>query len=926
MARIWTVLGFLGAAAAILIVILSLVVDSSPGGRGSSGRHIGLGPSSATQHPDPLASSGRQPLRFEENQGQFDQRARFVARGPGYKVFLDGASVTLTLNTAQSTARSIGVAASGLRPSVSQPSRVIRLRFADASSNGSVLGEQLLTGVSNYLIGNDPSHWRYNVPSFASVRYRGTYEGIDVVFHGSEGRLEYDFAIQPGGDADRIRLVFDGIDDLHVDEQGALHLVLGSDEIIQPVPDVFQTDATNQPRRIRGTYVALSKSEVGIRVDGRDDQQPMLIDPVLIYSTYLGGSGANGDLAYGVAVDSAGSAYLTGITDSSDFPTTGPLQGTFTGGSANNAFVTKFDRSGASLVYSTYLGGTNGQNGGQGDFGRAIAVDSVGAVYVGGNTQSTDFPITSSAVKSVNASQISGFVSKLDPTGQTLVYSTFVGGSAVDVVTGVSVDDGGAIYVAGVSESADLPLVNSLYSNAPGPSDRTGLFQVIDPSKTGSAGLLVSSYLQATVDALSLDGMERVYLCGTALTHQTVINGVDAGLSEIGGAFIARLNPKATGFDYMRSIGEAGQAEDEATSLAIDRSGAVYIAGNTNDLSFPTTANAFQATNPSNTGTAGDNNEAFVAKLSSDGTTWEYASYLGGSMQTSATGIVVNPGCDAGCSASVVGFTGSSDFPSVQAIAAWGSFQSAGSAYISEFNSDASVLNFSTAFFISPNAIAADPTGNSHIAGGEYGPPVVTLNPFQSRSHGGNAALAKLGVVAPPPTLSSISPQTGDVTGGTAISLSGGYLGSLSTVSIGGVVATNIVLVSATELTAVTGAHAAGAVDVVVTNGDGQMAKLAGGFTYTAVVADAGVDAGSDAGPLPDAGPPDAGVPDAGNPPDAGLPDAGLDGGVVAPKSGGCGCQSSAAPESTANLVLLIAFVAALRFRRARSCSASTRQ
>lgn len=388
-----------------------------------------------------------------------------------------------------------------------------------------------------------------------------------------------------------------------------------------------------------------------------------------------------------------------------------------------------------------------------------------------------------------------------------------------------------------------------------------------------------------------------------------------------------RLTDAGTSIDYSRTIAESpGGSNDEATALAIDLSGAAYIAGHTNDLVFPTTPDVVQPSNPHNGEAQGDDLEAFVAKLSADGTTWEYATYLGGSEDTQATGIAVDPSCASQCGVTVVGNTRSTDFPTAEPVAAWGDFSNGGE-FLAQLDATATTLTFSTPMFIELAAVAEDSMGNVYAAG-ESGQQMVLLNPFQAVSKsGGSAALAKIGASAPGPTITSVTPSSGTTLGGTSIVVTGGYFGTGTTIRLGGVSATGVQLLSATQLSAITGPGAAGAVYVTVTNLDLQNATLPDGFTYVAPEADDGGDGGVDAGDAGDAGTdggPDAGdggqmkadsgPPDSGPVEDAGRPDAGSE----APSSG-CSCGGGGSPGSLLLLAAGLVGGVASRRRRGRS-------
>ena len=322
------------------------------------------------------------PLSFEANQGQTDSRVAFLARGAGFTLFLTPEEAVLSFverSARQSLREQLGFAGSG--------GAGVRMRVVGADPAARIVGQQQRDGVANYFIGNDPGAWQTGVPTFASVRYAGVYPGIDLVYYGNEGRLEYDFIVAPGADPRTIALDFAGAESLVIDRRGDLVLGVGGSEIRQHKPVVYQT--INGARQgIRGEYVMTGEREVGFALGDYDTSLPLVIDPILVYSTYLGGSGNDDSSSTNTTVDGAGNAYVLGVTGSTDFPTAGlPFQVAFAGGGLD-LFVAKLDPSGSALVYSTFLGGDGL------DFGIAIAIDAAGNAYLTGQTRSADFPTT----------------------------------------------------------------------------------------------------------------------------------------------------------------------------------------------------------------------------------------------------------------------------------------------------------------------------------------------------------------------------------------------------------------------------------------------------------------------------------------------------------------------------------------------------
>ena len=346
---------------------------------------------------------GRLPLSFEKNEGQTDPRVEFLSRGPGRTLFLSASGeAVLALS---GTASAVGVTPDtrgpvrGARRGASFPNivakretprdtgAVLRLKLIGARRKARAEGREKLPGRVNYLRGNDPSQWRAGISTYARVAYENIYPGVDLVYYGNQRQLEYDFIVRPGVDPRVIALEAEGADRLEVDQRGDLVLHVGNRQVRQQKPVVYQV-VQGVRHELDGRYELQGSGRVTFQLGAYDPTLALVIDPVLVYSTYLGG--ANDDVGQGIAVDAAGEAYVTGFTFSSDFPTTPGAYDAIPGGGAD-VFVTKLDTAGATLVYSTFLGGAND------DVGLGIAVDAEGLAYVTGSTSSSDFPVTAGA-------------------------------------------------------------------------------------------------------------------------------------------------------------------------------------------------------------------------------------------------------------------------------------------------------------------------------------------------------------------------------------------------------------------------------------------------------------------------------------------------------------------------------------------------
>ena len=342
-----------------------------------------------SSHVRLLERYGQLPLSFEVNQGQTDERAKFLAHGRGYTLFLTRNEAVLVMRKAlPKDVQALRESAAGIAQGA--PSGMVRVRLRGGHDDVKVRGEQELIGKTNYFVGNDPSKWRTNVPTYARVRYESVYRGVDLIYYGHQGDLESDFIVAPGTDPRVIRLEMAGAEEVRINGQGDLEFRTAGGEAVLSKPVAYQrnlgkTGPTGQHTGhvIPARYVMKGKRVVGFELGEYDETRPLIIDPVLVYSTYLGGNGTGEGT--GIAVDATGSAYLTGGTNSTNFPTQDPLAGTLAGGF--DAFVAKLNAAGNALVYSTYLGGSNE------DSGQGIAVDAAGNAYVTGNTKSTNFPV-----------------------------------------------------------------------------------------------------------------------------------------------------------------------------------------------------------------------------------------------------------------------------------------------------------------------------------------------------------------------------------------------------------------------------------------------------------------------------------------------------------------------------------------------------
>jgi hypothetical protein len=598
---------------------------------------------------------GKLPLRFEANEGQTDGRVKFLARGSGFSLFLTEREAVLSLRRASGDMTTTDV---------------VRMGLNGALVSAEPEGLERQSGIVNYMVGNDRSRWHTDVPNYGRVRYAGVYPGVDLVYYGNGQRLEYDFQVSAGADAGAIRLRFDGARRLRLDVDGNLEIVAANGSIAFHAPVVYQWIGGRR-RAVEGRFELLAGNSVGFSLGTYDRSLPLTIDPTLVYSTYLGGS--NSDTISGIALDSSGNAYLTGTTISTDFPVTPGAYQTTDKDADSSVFVTKLNSSGSALIYSTFLSGTGGASGG--DSGQSIAVDSAGDAYVTGYTYSSNFPVTSGAYQTTNkgaaASGTNSFVTKLNPTGTGLLYSTYLGGSVGDDATSIAIDSSGDAYVAGVAFSANYPVTTGVYQTTnKGAADYDGTAFVTKLNPTGTA-LVYSTFVGGSADyeaqaivRVAVNSAGDAYLFGdvgstdfpvTSGAYQATNKGIAKGGSNL---TLTELNSTATKLIYSTFLGGsgAGYRWDASNGLALDSAGNAYLTGTTYEANFPVTTGAFQTTNKAAAGTLPT---CFVTKMNPTGTALVYSTFLGGSGADRAVGIAVDSAGDA----YITGSAGSTDFP-----------------------------------------------------------------------------------------------------------------------------------------------------------------------------------------------------------------------------------------------------------------------
>jgi hypothetical protein len=746
------------------------------------------------------------PLSFEQNVGQTDGQAQFISRGQGYTLFLSSNQAVFAFHsvtfpsTTRSDEKKLGKRFLVERSkNATRNTEIVRMKLLGANPSAQLTGLERMPSATNYIIGRDPSKWRTGVPLFAKVQSSEVFPGIDLVYYGNGRQLEYDFVVKPGADPAAISLGFDGATNTSIDASGNLALKTATGSMTLNKPILYQVIG-GQRKEVNGNYALRGANAAGINVTGYDKTQPLIIDPVLVYSTYLGGSGTDG--IDGIAVDSSGNTYVVGWTDSANFPIVGTSLTPAPNGT-QVAFVSKFNSTGTALIYSTFLGGSGGE------WGNGIALDSNGYVYVVGQTGSTNFPVTSNAFQTAlgtGASQ-NAFVSKLSADGQSLLYSTYLGGGSYDQGIGIAVDASQNAYVTGYTtsgEPAPFPTTADAFQTALNSTYGNGFISRIDTTQSGSSSLVYSTFLGGSgnwdqTNGIAVDANHNVYVGGmtsstdfplTPTAYQTVVNPTagTAFLTEIdtakpgstgliystviesatygasialdangkayvtGGEYVAKFDTTQSGAASLLYYTPVGGSSDAFTySVVVDPNGDAYVGGWTWSTDLPVTPDAIQST----LGSGGQN--SFVTALSPSGSTVLFGTYLGGNggADDFASGVAV----DQNYNIYVAGATQSSNFPTTS-----GAFQTSlagtSNGYVTKF----SALTVPVITSVSPTSAAggASVTIRGENFGSSQGASTVTF------ASGINAAVTSWTATSVVATVPS-----GAVTGNVVVTVSG---------------------------------------------------------------------------------------------------------------------------------------------------------
>lgn len=692
------------------------------------------------------------PLQFEINQGQVDAPVKFLARGSGYTLFLTPTESVMVLQQREAPTAKDPLAMTD--PTVlPEPApikqAVVRMKLAGANEAPEVAGMEQLPGIVNYFIGNDPKKWRTKIPTYAKVQYQEVYPGIDLAYYGNQGKLEYDFIVAPGADPNQIKLAFEGVSDITVAESGDLLLTTALGEVRLQKPIVYQLSDDGHKTLVAGNYMTLPDAprQVGIQLASYDRHKSLVIDPVLIYSSFIGGLGK--DVATDIAVDASGNAWVAGWSDQNLVlpPSAGtPYDSSYNGNA--DVFILKVSPAGTLLVW-TFLGGTSA------DFSPALALDGTGNVWVTGVARSP-FPTTPGSLQPVSAGSADAFVSKLDSTASTLLYSTFYGGLGIDHGLSIAVDASGTIvHIAGQTTTGDpsspgvLPGVtaSSIQPTFAGVVDgfvaklNIGLGQIEYATYLG--GSLRDSLLKVRVDAAGnahvVGSTFSTNFPGTATSSIPALASFQPNFSvgAFTDAFVAKLNPTGTQLIYSTYLG--GSRDESGTGLALDSVGNAVVSGNTGSsaslgpLTFPLAGTPFQSTF--------SNHDYYVTKINSSGSALIFSTLLGGNGDDNSSVIAL----DQFDNIYLAGGTHSCRFPNFShplEINRCG-LTPGHELAVAKLNSTGSSLLSLTMLtgdtgVSAEGGIAVDAQGiNTYVAGLTRSPGFTTLNPFQPTYGGG---------------------------------------------------------------------------------------------------------------------------------------------------------------------------------------------
>ena len=649
---------------------------------------------------------GNIPLYFIQNEGQMNEYVKYLLKIPNGNVYFTSKEIVYQfLHRKDKGKNQVGDIIIKEKRNKEIKVENIRVRFIGANEEVKVEGREDCEARASYFRGNDPRKWVKGARTFEKVIYRELYPHIDLVVGGNKGKIKHEYRVKVGGEIENIKIRYEGIKRVVVNERGQLEIETGEGVLREDVPLSYQMIGDRKVE-VESGYVVDKEGFVRFKVGEYREDKELIIDPDLIYSTYLGGG--SWDRGYGIAVDGSGNAYVTGETYSNDFPTTpGAFDTSHSGG--YDVFITKLNATGTDLIYSTYLGG------GGWDRGYGIAVDGSGCAFVTGYTNSSDFPTTPGAFDTTyNYADV--FITKLNATGTDLIYSTYLGGSDDrEWSNGIAVDGSGCAYVTGRTDSVDFPTTPGAYDTIYNNYD---VF-ITKLNATGTV-LLYSTYLGGTWGeegwGIGVDGSGCAYVTGRTDSNDfptTPGAYKTSNITTYDDVFITKLNATGTDLIYSTYLGGAHGTilnNDYGLGIAVDTNGNAYVTGYTDSKLFPTTPGAFDTSHSGHF-------EGFITKLNAIGTDLIYSTYLGGrGHQDRCYGIAI----DGSGNAYVTGRTDSTNFPITP-----GAFDTTyndwDDAFITKLNATGTDLIYSTYLGGSEDdygrGIAVDGSGNAYVTG-----------------------------------------------------------------------------------------------------------------------------------------------------------------------------------------------------------------
>ena len=693
---------------------------------------------------------GRLPLTFEANHGQTSGQVKFLSRGKGYTAFLTAGGMVLNLRTSHMESASPSGNPSKPAQSVST---TLQFRLVGANQNPKVVGEDLQPGRVNYFLGKDRSRWLTNLPTYGKVRYENVYPGIDLVYYGNHQQLEYDFAIAPGADPSRIQFEIKGASPA-LDEHGNLVLSANGAKLHFESPVVYQ-ESNGQRLPVSGGYVMKDSSHIGFQVVNYNSNKALVIDPVLEYSTYLGGSGT--DQPVGIAIDNSGNVYIAGYTNSANFPLAalGSLPA-----NTDHVFVAKLDSTGSNLVYADYIGGNSD------DYGVALALDSANEVYVTGATQSSNFPVVN-AYQSQQPGPYTGFLTKISADGSTLLSSTYLGGNNFDQPSGIAIDASGDVYVGGYTQSSNFPVANAYQASAlANQGGNYGTYGFLTKFSADGSSLVYSTYFAgnsnleeggccwpspySAITAVTSDQNGNAYVAGTTNTYNFPVttgafSTVNTTPQNDSVSFLSKFN-SAGGLDYSTYFYDPSGYPVSVAAIAVDSTGSAYITGSAySDATFPVTSTSI--CDPGTYGAACS--YGFVTKFDPAGATLLYSTFLGPNNSATPEAIALDENNDA----YILSSSSSAGFGEVNGIEA---YDNDDDLLLVEIDSTASSELFATFVggrgYDEPAGLAVDGNNNIFVAGSTDSDDFPTTSGgFQSLLAGtGNAFIAKISPASAP--------------------------------------------------------------------------------------------------------------------------------------------------------------------------------